>query len=77
MIILQKFISIGDIYINDAFSCSHRKQASIHKITKYIKNSLAGPLFMKEILSINMILNNKKIQLHASSVVLKFQPNWV
>ena len=29
--------SIGDMYINDAFSCSHRKQASIHKITKYIK----------------------------------------
>ena len=52
--------SIGDIYINDAFSCSHRKQASIHKITKYIKNSHAGPLFMKEILSINMILNTKK-----------------
>ena len=28
--------SFGDIYINDAFSCSHRKQTSIHKITKYI-----------------------------------------
>ena len=52
--------SIGDIYINDAFSCSHRKQTSVHKITKYIKNSYAGPLFMKEILSINMIMNNKK-----------------
>ena len=52
--------SIGDIYINDAFSCSHRKQCSIHKITKYIKNSYAGPLFMKEILSINMVLSNKK-----------------
>ena len=39
--------SIGDIYINDAFSCSHREQASIHKITKYIANSYAGPLFMK------------------------------
>ena len=52
--------SIGDIYINDAFSCSHRKQASIHKITKYIGNSYAGPLFMKEILSINSILDDKK-----------------
>ncbi len=52
--------SFGDIYINDAFSCSHRKQASIHKIAKYIKDSYAGPLFMKEILSIDMILNNKK-----------------
>ena len=51
---------IGDLYINDAFSCSHRKQASIHKITKYIKNSYAGPLFMKEILSVNMVLKNIK-----------------
>ena len=52
--------SIGDIYINDAFACSHRKQSSIHKITKYIKNSYAGPLLMKEIISINMVLNNKQ-----------------
>ena len=52
--------SIGDIYINDAFSCSHRRQTSIHKIVKYIKSSYAGPLLMKEIHSINMVLNNKK-----------------
>ena len=52
--------SIGEIYINDAFSCSHRKQASIHKITKYIKDSYAGPLLMKEVLSINMVLHDKK-----------------
>ena len=51
---------IGEIYINDAFSCSHRKQASIHKITKYIKHSYAGPLFMKEIISINMVLSKIK-----------------
>ena len=52
--------SFGDIYINDAFSCSHRKQTSIHKITKYIKNSYAGPLFMREIHSISLVLDNKK-----------------
>ncbi len=52
--------SFGDIYINDAFSCSHRKQTSVHKITKYIKNSFAGPLFMKEIHSISLVLDNKK-----------------
>ena len=52
--------ALGDIFINDAFSCAHRKQTSIHKITKYIKNSYAGPLFMKEIHSISMVLNNKK-----------------
>ena len=34
---------LGDIYINEAFSCSHRKQASIHKITKFI-DSYGGPI---------------------------------
>ena len=56
----KKLASLGDIYVNDAFSCSHRKQASIHKITKYIKNSYAGPLFKKEVDSINSIIQNKR-----------------
>ena len=50
---------LGDFYINEAFSCSHRKQASLHKITKYI-DSYGGPLLEKEIQSINLILKNKK-----------------
>ena len=41
----KKLASLGDIYINEAFSCSHRKQVSVHKITKYMKESYAGPLF--------------------------------
>ena len=56
----KKIGSLGDIYINDAFSCSHRKQASIHNITKYVKKSYAGPLLKKEISAINLILKNKK-----------------
>jgi len=32
----KKISSLGDIYINDAFSCSHRTHASIEGITKYI-----------------------------------------
>jgi len=52
--------SLGDIYINDAFSCSHRKQASIHNITKFVKRSFAGPLLKKEINAINLVIQNKK-----------------
>ncbi len=56
----KKLGSLGDIYINDAFSCSHRKQASIHKITKYINVKYGGPLLKKEIEAINLVVQNKK-----------------
>ena len=56
----KKLGSLGDIYINDAFSCSHRKQASVHNITKFVKKSYAGPLLKKEITAINLVIKNKK-----------------
>ncbi len=56
----KKLGSLGDIYINDAFSCSHRKQASVHNITKFIKKSYAGPLLKREITAINFVIKNKK-----------------
>tara|TARA_B100001093_G_scaffold329690_1_gene314717 strand:+ start:3003 stop:4193 length:1191 start_codon:yes stop_codon:yes gene_type:complete len=56
----KKLGSLGDIYINDAFSCSHRKQASIHNITKFVKYSYAGPLLKKEVDAINLVFQNKK-----------------
>ena len=56
----KKLGSLGDIYINDAFSCSHRKQASIHNITKFIDKSYAGPLLKKEIDAINLVIQKKR-----------------
>jgi len=56
----KKLGELGDIYINDAFSCSHRKQASVYSITKFIKKSYAGPLLKKEIIAINLVIKNKK-----------------
>jgi len=56
----KKLASLGDIYINDAFSCSHREQASIHKIAKYIKESYAGPLLKKEVNAISSVIQDKK-----------------
>ena len=32
----KKLSSLGDIYVNDAFSCSHRSHSSIDGITKYM-----------------------------------------
>ncbi len=56
----KKLASLCDIYINDAFSCSHRKQASVHKIAKFAKKSYAGPLLKKELDAIEKIFENKK-----------------
>ena len=56
----KKLGELGDIYINDAFSCSHRKQASVHGITKFVKKSYAGPLLKREITAIDLVIKNKK-----------------
>ena len=49
--------SFGDLYVNDAFSCSHRKHASIFSITKYLP-SYAGIQLMSEITALNKITKN-------------------
>ena len=58
----RKLALLGDLYINDAFSCSHRKQSSVHKITQFINKKFAGPLLKKEIDAINLVIKNKKNQ---------------
>ena len=49
----------GDIYINEAFSCSHREHASVCEITNHIK-SYAGKLLIEEVSAINMLTNTAK-----------------
>ena len=45
----KKLGELGDIYINDAFSCSHRKQSSIHNITKFInKINIIRRIFVQD-----------------------------
>ena len=56
----QKLASLGEIYVNDAFSCSHREHASVTKITKYIP-SYCGIQINTEVEALNKItLNIKK-----------------
>tara|TARA_B100000686_G_scaffold102562_1_gene109853 strand:- start:1045 stop:2241 length:1197 start_codon:yes stop_codon:yes gene_type:complete len=49
----------GDIYVNEAFSCSHRAHASVSEITKYI-NSFPGRQLLEELNAINMLTNSAK-----------------
>jgi len=46
--------SLADIYVNDAFSCSHRSHASIFEITKFIP-SYAGLQLNLEVNALNKI----------------------
>ena len=50
----KKISNLGDIYINDAFSCSHRAHSSIEGITKYIP-SYCGLQFIEEINALKKI----------------------
>ncbi len=53
----KQLSSCFDIYINDAFSASHRNHASITGITKYLP-SYAGLSFTKEIENLDKFLEN-------------------
>ena len=55
-----KYLStLFDVYVNDAFSVSHRNHTSITSITKFIP-SVAGNQLIKEINNINKFLENSK-----------------
>ena len=56
----KKLGELGEIYVNNAFSCSHRKQSSVHNITKFVKEVYAGPLLKREITAIDLVVKNKK-----------------
>ncbi len=51
---LYRLVELADIYVNDAFSVCHRKQASIVLFPKYLP-SFAGPLLEKEINALKKI----------------------
>jgi len=55
----KELSKIGDIYVNEAFPCSHRAHASVYEITKHI-NSFAGKQLLEEVRIINMLTGNAK-----------------
>ena len=55
----KNLTSLFDVYVNDAFSVSHRNHTSITGFTKFIP-SVAGNQFIKEINNINVFLENSK-----------------
>lgn len=51
--------ALGDIFVNDAFSVSHRAHASVVGVAKYLP-SFAGIQLEKEIKELSKLLENKK-----------------
>jgi len=51
----RKLADLADIYVNDAFSTSHRKHASTHGTTEYFDIRLAGFSLKKEVEYLSMI----------------------
>lgn len=55
----QQLAELGDIYINDAFSVSHREHASIVGVPKLLKSGI-GLSFEKEIENLEKVLNPER-----------------
>jgi phosphoglycerate kinase len=51
----EKLASLGELYINDAFSVAHRKQCSVTELPKHLL-SYAGPLFEQELTHLQPLL---------------------
>lgn len=55
----KKLASLGDVYVNEAFSASHRTHASIVGIPKFLP-SYAGLRFSEEVLRLSSLSDPKK-----------------
>ena len=58
-IFAENLANLADIYVNEAFSCSHRKHASVHSITKFIP-SYSGIQLEAEVNSLSKITSDIK-----------------
>ncbi len=59
LIFAQKLAQLGDYFLNDAFSCSHRAHASTDAITRFLP-SFFGPMMNEEINALHEALENPK-----------------
>ena len=55
----QEIASMGDIFVNDAFGCSHRKHASVYGVARLLPNAI-GLLMQKEIQTLTSVMEKPK-----------------
>lgn len=56
---VQALAKLGDVFVNDAFSCSHRAHASIVGLAEHLPTA-AGRLMQEELENLNEILGNSQ-----------------
>jgi len=55
----KKLADLGDVFVNDAFSCSHRAHASIEGVTHFLP-SYAGLALEREVETLSSMMKNPK-----------------
>ena len=65
-VFVEALAELGDLYVNDAFSCSHRSHASIEGLARRLP-SVAGRLLNKEVTTLDRIL---KTQSHSTVILI-------
>jgi len=56
----KKLASLAEIYVNDAFSTSHREHSSTHGVGKFFNFKIAGFLIRKEVDVLSKVRDNPK-----------------
>ncbi len=56
----QKMSRLCDIFINEAFSNSHRTHASNYGVTQFNSQNYAGPLFASEVEALNKVIKKNE-----------------
>ena len=65
-----KLAALADIYVNDAFSCSHRAHASVQAVAQLLP-SVAGRLMEMEIGVLSQALDNPKSPIGANMIAFR------
>ena len=67
--------TLGDVYVNDAFSCAHRAHASTHALARHLP-AFAGPVMAAELQALGLLWNSRNALLRRLSAGQRCQQNW-
>ncbi len=56
----RKLAALADVYVNDAFGCAHRAEATTHGMARFAPVACAGPLLTAEIEALTRTLTEPK-----------------